>query len=394
VADADRPNDHGGPGPGPRPPAPAAVGAAPRPTARLAIGWGACLALLVLAVPLGQRIGAGGRAACFLAEFLTQGARPCLSARTGPPAREALPLGPAGAADLWRPAAPEAHPTLVLVHGLTPEGKDDPRLRWAASLLARGGFRVVVPDLPALRALRLRPDDAAVVAAALRQAAADPAAGAGRIALVAVSVGSQPALAAAASPGVSDRLRLVVTLGGYAEARELVRYFTTGAYRLGTLAGQVRHDPAAVRTFLGTNLDLVRDPTDRAAVAAALEGQPLPASAGVEARAVLAVLANRDPARLDALLAALPAETRGLLDALSPARVVGRLRARLLLVHGRDDPAIPFTESLRLAAAADPARTRLVLVHLLAHVEGRAPAWTQARDLVALWSAVYELFRG
>ena len=64
-----------------------------------------------------------------------------------------------------------------------------------------------------------------------------------------------------------------------------------------------------------------------------------------------------------------------------------------MLVHGRDDPAIPFTESLRLAAAADSRRTRLVLVDLFAHVEGRPPGWRQLRDLLGLWTAVYELLR-
>jgi len=138
----------------------------------------------------------------------------------------------------------------------------------------------------------------------------------------------------------------------------------------------------------------VRDPREREAVSAALAGRPLPAAAGSEARASLAVLTNQDPARVDPLLAALPAETRVLLDALSPARHVSRLRARLVLVHGRDDPAVPVTESLRLAAAAHPDRTRLVLVDLLSHIEGRLPTRRQLGDLLQLWGAVYEIFRG
>jgi hypothetical protein len=63
------------------------------------------------------------------------------------------------------------------------------------------------------------------------------------------------------------------------------------------------------------------------------------------------------------------------------------------VVHGRDDAAIPFTESLRLAAAA-PDRSRLVLVDLISHVEGRAPAWDRLVDLARLWSVCYELLAG
>jgi pimeloyl-ACP methyl ester carboxylesterase len=352
-----------------------------RPLGRLLLAWSACGALLLLAAPLGARLGAGGTGLRFLAEFLSQGERPWLSAAVpGRPTREAVPLAGRSRADRWRPPGNPPYAPLVLVHGLTPEGKDDPRLGSAAALLARAGFLVLVPDLPGLRAQRLRPDDAAVVAAALDRLADEPEAP-GAPAIVAVSVGVQPAVAAAArAPGP---VRAIVSLGGFAEARALVRHFTTAAGL----------DPALAREFLLANLDLVRDPADRAAVQAALAGRPLSETAGAEARAVLAVLENRDPARVEALLAALPAETRALLDTLSPARYAGRLPGRLLLVHGRDDPAIPVTESLRLAAAADPRRTRLVLVELLAHVEGRAPAWRQARDLALLWSVVYELLR-
>lgn len=360
------------------------------PLARLAATWVACLVLLLLALPLGLRVGAAHASLGFLREFLVSDTAP--PARPAP-ASEVVALGPGLDARLWRPDRPAPYPGLVLVHGLTPDGKDDARLGWAAAALARAGYAVLVPDLPALRAQRLRPGDAAVIGAGIARLAGDPAAGHDSVAVVAISVGAGPALAAAADSKAGERVRLVVSLGGYAEARELVRYFTTGHYGFREVTGQIRLDPALAREFLVANLDLVRDPADRVAVEARLRGQPLPSSAGPEARAVLAVLENRDPARVDALLAALPAETRALLDALSPIRDVTRLAARLLLVHGRDDPAVPYTESLRLAAVAHPTRTRLILVDLVAHVEGRTPAWRQAWDFVKLWSAVYELFR-
>jgi fermentation-respiration switch protein FrsA (DUF1100 family) len=365
-----------------------------RPLGRLLAGWVACFLLLLLAFPLSARLSAAVTATRFLVEFLSDGQHPWLSASARAPSREPLVL-PAGAtAILWRPASRETHPGLVLVHGLTPEGKDDPRLQWAAGLLARAGFVVSVPELPALRAQRLRPTDAAVVAAALASLAARPETAGRPLTVLAVSVGLAPALTAVVDLGGRVPVRRVVGLGGYAEARELVRYFTTGQYGYGATAGRVTMKPGLARAFVGLNLDLVRDPAEREAVRAALAGRPLPATAGAEARAVLDVLGNRDPARVDALLAALPPETQALLEALSPARVVRRLGARLLLIHGRDDPAIPFTESVRLAAAADPARTRLVLVDLVAHVEGRVPAWRQAWDLARLGIAAYELFRG
>ena len=61
----------------------------------------------------------------------------------------ALSRGEGADADLYvvpglpRPAG------LVLVHGLAEAGKDEPRLREAARLLARAGWAVAVPSVPA-----------------------------------------------------------------------------------------------------------------------------------------------------------------------------------------------------------------------------------------------------
>jgi hypothetical protein len=351
-------------------------------------------AVIGLASPLAARAGAGVTGLRFLVEFLTGGERPWLSRETAPPAVGLLGGSETAAPDLWLPGGGSGPwPGVVLVHGLTPEGKRDNRLTSAAARLARAGLAVAVPELPSLRAQRLRPDDARIVRDTLSRLAAHPQAQPERLAVIAVSVGLGPAALALAEAEWVERVRLVLALGGYAEARELVRYFTTGAFAFGPTAGRTPVDPALGPAFLARNLDLLRDPRDRAAVTAALGAQAPPVDAGPGVAAVLALLRNREPARVDALLDALPAETRELLDALSPARHLGRTRARLLLVHGRGDPAIPFTETLRLAAVA-PDRARPVVVDVIGHVEGRAPPWRGLLDLVRLWSVCYELLAG
>ena len=299
-------------------------------------------------------------AGAFLAEFLSEGRRAPLSTLTAAPARRPLSL-PGVAADRVAPAGLARGRPLVLVHGVTPAGKDDPRVRAAAALLARAGFDVVVPTIPGLTRGRLRPDDVAPVVAALAARDAPTA-------VVSVSVGSGPALLAAADPRVRDRVRVVLSLGGYASARELVRYHLSGSYAFGGVRGRVAPDPRLVEPFLQANADLLDAP-------------------------VRGLLATRDPARIDALLDAPPPGTARLLDALSPVGAVTRIRARLVLVHGRADPAVPYTESLRLAAAR-PARTRVVVVGVLDHVEGGAPGAAALGDALALWSVVYGLIAG
>ncbi|HEU4367815.1 MAG TPA: hypothetical protein VFV05_06230 [Methylomirabilota bacterium] len=316
------------------------------------------LALVVaalLVVPVAQAGHGLLVSAAFLVEFLTDGDQRPLSALSATPRRQALSA--AGAAvDRW--VGSRGGVPLVLVHGYAPAGKDEPRVQAAAALLARAGFDVAVPTIPGLTEGRLRPADVGPVVATL---AARPA----PTAVVAVSVGAGPALLAAADPAVRDRVRVVLSLGGYASAPELLRFFLTGEYAWNGIRGRVVHDREVVRWFLEANGDLLDTPV----------------------REALA-----DPARAAAALAAPSPAVAGLLAALSPERVAGRIAARLVLVHGVDDRAVPYTESLRLAAAR-PARTRVVLVHLLDHVEaGRPRNWASAlRELGTLVLVLYGL---
>ena len=368
-----------------------------RPIVRLLVAWGLAALVVLLATPAALRGWASVSGLAFLVEFLTEGQRPWLSRLTEIPVVEPLGAGESDGVppDLWHPGG-RLHgpwPGLVLVHGLTPDGKRDPRLRATAALLARAGFAVAVPELPALKAQHLGPDDARVVRDTIARLAASPSVRHQPVTLIVVSVGLGPAALALEEPALATRVGLVIALGGYADARELVRYFTTGAYVFDGTSGRRAVDPALARSFLARNLDLVPDARDRAIVEDVLRGHPVGREAGPDAQAVLALLQNRDPGRVDALLDALPPRTQELLGAMSPARHLQRSGARLLLVHGREDPAIPFTESLRLAAAV-PDRSRVVIVNLVGHVEGQAPTPRQLLDFARLWSVCYELLAG
>src|SRR3990172_3108023 len=225
-----------------------------------AVAW--LLLASLLALPALSAVRTVCAAAAFLVEFLSEGRLPLLSALTPNPARAPLADRPVPI-DLYRPLTLGTPPALVLVHGLAPMGKDDPRLAQAARLLARAGFRVAVPTIPGLTRLRLRPEDAEPVVAAIRSLAGER--GSGRVRVLGVSVGAGPALLAAADSRVSDRVGAVLSLGGYASAVELLRYFLTGAYGYGRVSGRVSPQPEAARLFLRENLDLLKSAEDRRA---------------------------------------------------------------------------------------------------------------------------------
>jgi pimeloyl-ACP methyl ester carboxylesterase len=319
----------------------------------------ALLASLLLVVPVARTARSLVLASAFLVEFLSGGAARPLTALTDAPRRE--PLGVSGvAADRYRPPGARPVPPLVLVHGVTSEGKDDPRLATAAALLARLHFDVAVPTIPGLTRGRLRPEDVAPVLATLGAREAPTV-------VVAVSLGAGPALLAAADGRVRDRVTTVVTLGGYASARELLRFYLTGRYAFREVEGRVTHDPRLVELFVEANRDLV-DEAARALLRTPVDARP----------AVFARLVSPELARL--------------LDALSPARVAADITARLVLIHGRADPAVPYTESLRLAALRPDIAT-LVLVGSVEHVES-GPAggwWREPVDFLRLLAVTYAL---
>jgi pimeloyl-ACP methyl ester carboxylesterase len=312
------------------------------------------VAALVLAAPVVVATRALVLSVAFLLEFLSDGAVPALTTLTPPPLAGALDAD----TDRYRPAGLAAGAPLVLVHGLTPDGKDDPRLRRAARLLARAGFDVAVPTIPGLTRGRLRPDDARPVIAALASCS-------GPARLVSVSVGAAPAFLAAADPAVGGRVRMLVALGAHASALELIRFHLTGEYSWNAVRGRVAHDPGLTRALIEANAELA-DPALRQA------------------------LATGDAAHVDAAIAALPVRTRQLISQLSPERTVASIGAPIVLVHGRADRAVPYSESLRLAAAR-PSQTRVVLVGAIGHVEGAAAGPGGLADLVRLLGVVYEL---
>lgn len=313
-------------------------------------------------------------------------------------AREELTYTVAGRrhrGDLYKPlGSPRA--ALVLVPGAAPAGRRDPRLVAFARTLARADFAVLVPEIANLRALRVRPADAVMVADALAHLAG-PVGCAG---LMAISYAAGPALLAALRDDTRHLVCFVVTIGGYYDMTALVTFLTTGADR----------DPSSGRwrrgrvnrfgkwLFLRNNVELVSDLDDRARLAVMAERKladpdapidDLTGGLGAEGRAIHALLSNRDPARVPGLIAGLPEAVRRDMAALDlKTRDLSRLAAPLILVHGRDDQVIPASESQALAAAAPAGLAELYLIDSLAHVD-LGPG--DLLDVVTLWRAVYRV---
>jgi len=298
-----------------------------------------------------------------------------------------------GEGDLYTPAT-TARAAMVLVPGAAVLGRDEPRLKALARTFARAGFVVLVPELPDVRRLALSRADADRVAAALRQLRqSQPGLPLG---VAAVSYAVAPAIIAA----LRDDLAFIVGIGGYHDAEAAIRFVTTGAFRPLLDPRELRVAPNSYGrwAFLRANADRLDDAGDAFILQTIAHARfkepnadvlPLAAKLGPEGRAVLALVENRDPDAVTRLVAALPEKVRREIDGLNLAlHDLSRLHGRLILVHGRSDPLVPYSESQALAAAASSAHVSLFLVDDIGHVEFNA---VTAANAWKMWSAVATL---
>ncbi|MBS0548439.1 MAG: RNA methyltransferase [Proteobacteria bacterium] len=302
-----------------------------------------------------------------------------------------------GEGDLYTPGD-KVRAAVVLVPGAAALGRAEPRLQALARSLARAGFVVLVPDLAEVRQFRLSRADADSVASALRELRRwqpDRPLGA-----IAVSYAVAPTIIAALQDDLAATVDFIVGIGGYRDTETVIRFMTTGVFRPVGSAREMRLSPNFYGrwTFLLANANRIDDEADARRllqIAGAHLGRPdadtsaLAVGLGPQGRAILALVENRDPDAVGRLIADLPAAIRHEIDGLDLALYdLSKLRCHLILVHGRDDRMVPYSESQNLAAAASNARVSLFLVDGIGHVEFEgvtaANGWTMGRAVLSL----------
>ncbi|HUX64972.1 hypothetical protein [Sulfuricella sp.] len=307
-----------------------------------------------------------------------------LKAKTPAPPRAPVAYrvdGRQRAADLYLPGDGKPRAGLVLVTGAVPQGKDDPRIVAFAQTLARAGFAVLVPEMAGFRDLRIHPRDAREVADAFAYLVSRPElAPEGRAGMAAFSYAVGPAVLAALEPDIRERVRFIVGVGGYHDLTRAARFVTTGWFEHEGRWQAIAPDEYGQLVLVRSAMAYLASARDRALLEAMIERRlkdraarldDLAAQLGGEGQAVYALVTNRDRDRFPALFDALPANMKRDIAALSLAdKDLTRLKARLILVHGRNDNLIPYPETLALSNAVGRERARVFLIHrILGHVD-------------------------
>ena len=265
-----------------------------------------------------------------------------------------------------RPAGTGPWPAIFLVNGTVPQGRKLPAVRRLAEGFARAGYLVVVPDLPGLMEDRITPKTVRDTTQVAHEISTRSDAEDGKVALVGVSTGATLALLVAEDPTLKGKVSLVAGVAPFSNIKTVLSIATTGHYR--------REDgelvPYEANPFLSyvvaRSLIAALPPgEDRRTLSGELERvgreNPHPLSdlrarrtddLGPKAKSVVALLANRDPERFEALYAALPQEVRHDLEELSPLAAKRRISVPVELATGPHDKYFPPYESYELKRIA------------------------------------------
>ena len=298
-------------------------------------------------------------------------------------------------ADLCYPPGAGPYGGLVLTLGVHPLPRDDPFLVRLSDGLARTNLAVLRTDSPDLGSGRIVPREIDGLVSAVRALQARPQVDDSRIGFAGFSVGGSLATVAAADPRVRDQVQLVNSFGAYYDAFAVLRAITSGRLENGQ-AWQPH--PWTIHVFAEQIVEALPPGDEREYLQALLaKADPMP-----EAPAVLSPLGGMVRALLagealdgEALLAALPAETRTALERLSPATSARDLRAELYVMHDVGDTLIPYTESRKLVANLPPGvLQRYAEFQMFEHVYPRDPSELLGLlpELLELYAHLYAVF--
>ncbi|MEX1158403.1 MAG: hypothetical protein WEC79_05685, partial [Thermomicrobiales bacterium] len=253
--------------------------------------------------------------------------------------------------DVYRPTTAGPHPGMVVCLGVVPFGVDHPQVPRLGEALARSGYAGLLYWSPAMRDLRLDPEDIDNIALAYDRLLREPWIDAERSGLLGTCVGASFALMAAAHPLIRDRVNFVGAFAPYASMRSLAVGIASSTRS--TLQGRDHWqvDPLTREVYVHS-LTATLEPGDAERLRCELtgdRGSDNQDGLSENAQLIRPLLGTLRPDEAEVAFRALPGEMQERLARLSPMTCLDDIHAPLIMIgHDRDDLVIPVEESRRL----------------------------------------------
>lgn len=307
-----------------------------------------------------------------------------------------------GVADLYTPSGEGKHSALLLFLGVNPAGRDDPRIVGLAEGLARAGSVVMIPWSDTMTQRRIDPQEIDNLVWAFQYLVGLEEVDANKAGMGGFCVGASLSVVAAQDPRIRDQVRFINFFGGYYDARDLVLAVVSSSRFSDGLQEPWKPDRLPVEVVRTHLIEGVQDDYERSLLHRVFVLRDATLDAAVvdamstESRAVFEMLSGTSLSRATELMEMLPVSTLASLETISPSTRIGDLKARILIMHDREDDLVPSEESRRLAAAlGDSSRVYHTEFSLFQHLDPTRPVSppVYARELFKLFLHMYNVLR-
>ncbi len=365
------------------------------------LGLAAVLAIFLTLIPQGR---AGFHAALFVFQVLEMGIKPQALFTKEPVRREvSYPQADGtGLADIYRIPDEEDRAAVLIFLGANAAGRDDKDVVNLGNSLARAGFVVMFHWSPTM-ALRSNIDPVEIdnLVSAFQYLRAQEFVDRDRLGMGGFCIGASFALVAAADPRIRDDVVFVNAFGPYFDARDLLMQLASRSRIYQGNSELWDPDRLTLRVFANELIETLEDPRGQQALSRLfLEGQDVPeaelSDLPQEAQRVRQLLEGTTLEEAEELYQDLPAEFRASMNHISPSAHVGDLKARIMILHDRNDRLVPSAESRRLADALEErGNYRYTEVLAFEHVRPASGGglWQLVREGVKLYRHMYGIIR-
>ena len=298
--------------------------------------------------------------------------------------------------DLYRPPGGGQHRAILVCLGVVPFETEHPQVPRLGAALARSGFAALLYWSPAMRDLRLEPDDIDNIALAYEWLIAQPYVDSNESGLLGTCVGGSFALMAAANPRIRERVSFVAAYAPYSSVFTLLQDATSSS----TIYVNTR-EPWQVdqltRKVVVRSLTAELEPDEAELLqeyTSTDKGQLEIDKLSQNGRTIYSLLANPDADEAKRIMGQLPGAFCDRLSAMSPINYLEDIETPLIvLLHDRGDTVIPVGESRRLfdmiSSRTEVHYTELQFQHLN---PAKLPLMRLVRELGKFYTALYPLF--
>ena len=367
------------------------------------ISFCAVALLLTLVVAMTPQGRAAVRTTLFILQVLDQPIKP-LSWLSDEPVREVgiyRSVSNRDIADIYRVPDGRPRPAVILGVGANPKGLGDPEVINLGRALAMSGFVAMIHWSPEMGLdANISPEEPRRIVDAYLYLEGQDYVDPKRMGLGGFCVGASLALVAAADPRISERVAFVNAFGPFYDAEGLLMSAASRSvlYEGERVAWQP--DSLTLRVLANELIEILDDRSDKEILIRIYtygeEVKPSEmASMSPRGRLATRLLEGVSEEDVEELYLSLPRNFRDNLAKISPATYIGEIRARLLIMHDRNDLMVPVTESRLLVEATqsrlDVRYTELSgFDHILPEAGG---LFTRVRQGAQLYAHLYHILR-